>query len=134
MRLAIGGGIAMPGTGTMPTAAPTTMRWPVISWIRWPGASTPSSVQNVTCSSPSTPAATASAIALTAWACAVSSSPSRCASSTAARSTSDGNWARSWREPGVRFPPLAMILMTSTPRMLVHCGLHVLDGRRRGSA
>src|SRR6185437_12256462 len=50
-------------------------------------------------SSMSAPAATASAIALAAWACAVTSRPCRCASSTAALSTSGGNWGRSWRVP-----------------------------------
>ena len=65
---------------------------------------------------PSTPAATASAMAWVPWACAVTGSPCRCASSTAARSTPASNWARSCRVPGVIVPPLAMILMTSTPR------------------
>ena len=87
-----------------------------MSWISSAGASTPSSVQNETCSIPSAPAATALAIAATACACAVTLSPCRWASSTAALSTSGVNWARYWCVPGVRVPPLAMILMTSTPR------------------
>src|SRR5205085_1249783 len=45
---------------------------------------------------PGPPAATASAIAATTCACAVTWSPYRCASSTAARSTSGVNWARCW--------------------------------------
>ena len=88
------GGGSMPGTGTMPTVSPTIVRRSAISWISSTGASTLSSVQNDTCSNPSAPAATASAIACTACACAVTWSPCRCASSTAARRTSRVNWGR----------------------------------------
>jgi len=55
-----------PCAGITPTVRPTTVRRSAISWISSAGASTPSAVQNETCSSMSAPAATASAIALAA--------------------------------------------------------------------
>jgi hypothetical protein len=65
---------------------------------------------------PSTPASRAARIAPVPWACAVTGRPRRCASSTITVSCSGVNWATSWWVPGVMVPPLAITLMTSTPR------------------
>ncbi len=86
--------------------------------MRLSGASTPSADMKVACSIPSIPAATASAIDRALCACAVTGRPRRCASATMARRTSTPNWGRYGSEPGVMFPPLAITLITSTPRSL----------------
>ena len=117
-RAAIPGGMGDgPSIGTTPSVNPSTIRCSAIRSSNPPGiSSTPSSVMNVMCSKPSTPAATASTMDCVPCACAVIGSPCRCASSTATRSSAGPNWLRSGRLPAVRLPPLAMILMTSTPR------------------
>jgi hypothetical protein len=84
--------------------------------IRASGASTPPAVMNVACSIPSTPAATASAMDLALWACAVTGSPWRWASSTMTRSAPAQSCGSCASEPGVMLPPLAITFVTSTPR------------------
>jgi hypothetical protein len=79
------GGGTTPGIGTKPAVRPTATPLSTMRPTRSPGSSTPSALQNDTCSMPPTPASSAARIAAVPWACAVTGRPSRCASSTSAR-------------------------------------------------
>ena len=111
-----GGGAVGPATGAIPSVAPTAIRRRTIAATRSSGAATRSPSTNVQCSRPSTPAATPSTIASSAWACAVTGKPCRCASSTSAASSSGVNCGAPRSEPAVSAPPEAITLITSTPR------------------
>ena len=77
----------------------------------------PSGVWNEQCSRVSTPASSARRMPSVPCAWAATNLFSRCASSTATRSSSVVNWACQGAEPGVMFPPVDISLMTSTPAL-----------------
>ncbi len=77
---------------------------------------TPSAVMNEQCSMLSTPAAAASVMPCGPWACAATGSPRRCASVTTVLSSVRVYCDSCGCDPGVSWPPVAMILTTSVPR------------------
>ena len=112
----IAGGGSIPVDMSRPTVSPHATRRCTSSASRASSRRAPSAVMNVQCSTPSAPAARASRIASTAWACAVTGRPRAWASSTNARNTSGGNCVASQLVPGVICPPDAITLTTSTSR------------------
>ena len=96
------------GSTTTPAAATRSSRSSVS-----PG---PPSAMPLKCSIPSTPPARAASIPATEWACARTRRPTSCAASTITRRSSAAYWAPNMSVPAVRKPPLAITLITSTPR------------------
>ncbi len=94
-----------------PTKAPAAASRSTVST----SSSAPSAVRKVACSTPSTPAATDSAMPRGPCACAVTASPKPRAASHAARSSTGPYCDSCTPKPGVINPPVAMILMMSTP-------------------
>ncbi len=94
-----------------PTKAPAAASRSTVST----SSSAPSAVRKVACSTPATPAATDSAMPRGPCACAVTASPKPRAASHAARSSTGPYCDSCTPKPGVINPPVAMILMMSTP-------------------
>ncbi len=99
-----------------PKVRSTTIPAAAMASSRSGGVTMPSSVRQVKCSSPSTPAATACQAPRTEWVWATTDSPASWPSETISARSSGENCTPSWSEPGVSIPPEAITLMTSTPR------------------